>query len=116
MIMLSKNRQPTHPGEILSEEFLNPLQISQGNFAKHLGGSWTQSKVNQIINKKRRVTEAIALDLADALSTTPEFWLNLQYRYDLWFALRAHRSIPLLPKMAEFEHPNYDLSERTLKN
>lgn len=81
--MIPKNRPSTHPGEILLEEFLKPLQLSQEQFAKHLDGSWTQHKVHEIINKKRRVTEAIALDFADALGTSPEFWLNLQNRYDL---------------------------------
>lgn len=97
--MLPKNRPPTHPGEVLLEEFLKPLNISQELFAKHLDGSWTQPKVSEIINKKRRVTEAIALDFADALGTSPEFWLNLQNRYDLWFALQNHEPIPLLPEL-----------------
>ncbi len=97
--MLPKNRPPTHPGEILLEEFLKPLQLSQEQFAKHLDGSWTQPKISEIINKKRRVTEAIALDFADALGTSAEFWLNLQNRYDLWFARQTHAQIPLLPEL-----------------
>lgn len=86
--MLSKNRQPTHPGEILLEEFLKPLKLSQEQFAKHLNGSWKQPKISEIINKKRRITEAIALDFADALGTSSEFWLNLQNRYDLWLLVK----------------------------
>lgn len=82
-IMLPKYRPPTHPGEILLEEFLKPLEISQEQFAKHLDGTWTQPKVSEIINKKRRITEAIALDFSDALGTSLEFWINLQKRYDL---------------------------------
>lgn len=97
--MLPKNRPPTHPGEILLEEFLKPLHLLQEKFAKHLGGTWTQSKISEIINKKRRVTEAIALDFADALGTSPEFWLNLQNRYDLWFALQKHEKIAILPEL-----------------
>lgn len=92
--MLPKKRPPTHPGDILLEEFLKPLGLSQEQFAKHLNGTWTQPKISEIVNKKRRVTEAIALDFADALGTSPEFWLNLQMRYDLWFALQNHQSIP----------------------
>lgn len=97
--MLPKKRAPTHPGEMLLEEFLKPLKLSQEQFAKHLNGSWTQPKISEIINKKRRVTEAIALDFADALGTSPEFWLNLQNRYDLWFALQKHEKIPMLPEL-----------------
>lgn len=99
MKMLPKNRPPTHPGEVLLEEFLKPLQLSQEQFAKYLGGTWTQPKVSEIINKRRRVTETIALDFADALGTSPEFWINLQNRYDLWFAFQSHVRIPLLPEL-----------------
>ena len=81
------------------EEFLKPLRLSQEEFAKHLDGSWTQPKISEIINKKRRVTETIALDFADTLGTSPEFWLNLQNRYDLWFARQKHERIPLLPEL-----------------
>lgn len=97
--MLPKNRAPTHPGEILLEEFLKPLQLSQEQFVTYLGGSWTQPKVSEIINKKRRITEAIALDFSDALGTSPEFWLNLQNAYDLWFAKKQHKRIPLIPEL-----------------
>src|SRR5277367_6622582 len=97
--MLPKNRPPTHPGEILQEEFLKPLQLSQEQFAKHLNDSWTQPKISEIINKKRRITEIIALDFADALGTSPEFWLNLRNRYDLWLARQNHQSIPRLKVM-----------------
>jgi addiction module HigA family antidote len=95
--MLPRKRAPIHPGEILLEEFLNPLQISQGEFANHLGGSWSQPKVSAIVSGKRRITEAIALDFSDALGTSPEFWVSLQARYDLWHELQKHKKIPLLP-------------------
>ena len=91
--MLPKYRSPTHPGEILIEEFLIPLGISQEQFAKHLGGSWTQPKVSAIIHKKRRITESIALDFSDAFGTTPEFWMNLQTKFDLWMAKQTHKKI-----------------------
>ena len=96
--MLPKNRQPNHPGEILLEEFLKPLGISQEQFAKHLGGTWTQPKISAIINKKRGITEAIALDFADVFGTTPEFWLNLQINFDLWDALQVHKKLKKLPR------------------
>lgn len=97
--MLPKDRVPTHPGEVLFEEFLKPLKLSQGQLVQHLGGSWTQPKVSEIINGKRRITEAIALDFADTFGTSAEFWLNLQNHYDLWHARENHTPIPPLPAL-----------------
>src|SRR5689334_22738128 len=95
--MLPKSRKPTHPGEILWEEFLEPLGITQNDFVEHLGGTWTQPKLSALIHGKRDVTESIALDLSDALGTSPEFWINLQSSSDLWKSLQKHKKIPLLP-------------------
>lgn len=97
--MIPKKRPPSHPGEILLEEFLKPLNLSQEQLARHLGGSWTQPKISEIINKKRRITETIALDFADAFGSSPEFWLNLQTVYDLWYARQSHKPIPLLREL-----------------
>ena len=97
--MIPKYRSPVHPGEVLNEEFLKPMELSQEKLAHHLGGSWTQPKISEIINEKRRVTEAIALDFADAFGTSPQFWLNLQANYDLWHARENHRPIPPLPNL-----------------
>jgi addiction module HigA family antidote len=79
--MLPENRIPTHPGEILLEEFLNPLGTSQVAFAKHIGVP-TQ-RINEIVRGKRGITPDTAWLFAQALGTTPEFWLNLQAAYDL---------------------------------
>ncbi len=98
--MLPLKRVPTHPGEILQEEFMKPLNLSQEQLAKHLGGTWTQSKISEIINKKRRITESIALDFADAFGTSSEFWINMQYGYDLWLAKQSHKSIARLPQLS----------------
>jgi addiction module HigA family antidote len=76
--MLPTHRKPTLPGKILLEEFLIPQGISQTEFALHLGGSWTQPKLSAIIHGRRSITEEIALDFADALGTSPEFWVGLQ--------------------------------------
>ena len=97
--MLPKYRSPSHPGEILLEEFLKPMGISQEQFARHLGGTWTQPKISALICEKRSVTEVIALDFADAFGTTAEFWLNLQMRYDLWHAMQKHKKIHRLPRL-----------------
>jgi len=79
--MLPENRIPTHPGEILLEEFLVPMNVSQVAFASHIGVS-TQ-RVNEIVRGKRGVTPETAWLFAEALGTSPEFWLNLQTNYDL---------------------------------
>src|SRR3989344_4645662 len=91
--MLPTHRKPTLPGKILQEEFLVPLGISQVDFAKHLGGAWTQPKLSAIIRGKRSVTEDIALDFADALGTSAEFWLGLQTDIHLWEAAQRRKPI-----------------------
>ncbi len=87
--MLPKNRKPTHPGEMLLEEFLKPHGFTQQSFAKHMG--WTYAKVNEIVNGKRGVSPEVALSLADAFANTPQFWMNLQTQYDLWSAMQDHK-------------------------
>lgn len=91
--MMPTHRKPTLPGKILLEEFLIPLGISQSDFAKHLGGTWTQPKLSAIISGKRSITEEIALDLADALGTSPEFWIGLQNDINLYEAAKRRRKI-----------------------
>jgi addiction module HigA family antidote len=81
---------PFHPGEILIEEFLEPRGLSQRAFARRLG--WTPRKLNEIIKGKRNITASTAIDLAQALDTTPEFWLNLQQAWDLNQAYRLRRA------------------------
>ncbi len=72
---------PIHPGKMLLEEFLQPAGTSQRSFAQKL--NWTVAKLNELINSKRGVTADSALDLAKALHTSPELWMNLQMHYDL---------------------------------
>ncbi len=79
--MLPKNRIPTHPGEILLEEFLKPLGVSQVALAEHLDIS--VQRINELVRGKRGVTPETAWLLAGALGTTPEFWINLQANHDL---------------------------------
>jgi len=79
--MLPENRIPTHPGEILLEEFLVPMNVSQVAFAAHIGVSI--QRVNEIVRGKRGVTPETAWLFAQALGTSPEFWLNLQTNFDL---------------------------------
>jgi addiction module HigA family antidote len=82
--MLPRNRVPTHPGEILLEEYLLPLGITQVAFAEHVGVSL--QRVNEIIRAKRGVTPETAWLFAQALGTTAEFWMNLQANFDLAMA------------------------------
>jgi addiction module HigA family antidote len=79
--MLPTNRRPTHPGEVLLEEFLRPLDISQVRLAEHLAIS--VQRINELINGKRGITPDTAWLLARAFKTSPEFWMNLQTAYDL---------------------------------
>jgi antitoxin HigA-1 len=76
-----KFSNPFHAGEILLEEFLVPLGLSQRAFAKKL--AWTPRKLNEIIKSKRGITAATAIDLSEALGTSPEFWMNFQRTWDL---------------------------------
>ena len=79
--MQPKNRVPTHPGEILLEEFLVPLGQTQVALAEHLGVP--MQRINELVRGKRGITPETAWLLAQAFNTTPEFWLNLQAAYDL---------------------------------
>ena len=79
--MIPENRIPTHPGVILSQEFLGPLGVSQVAFAGHLGVP--VQRINELIRGKRGVTSETAWLLAQALDTSPEFWINLQTAHDL---------------------------------
>jgi len=91
MLMIPKNRPPTHPGEMLLEEFLIPLGITQKEFANHIG--WTYARLNEIVKGHRGVTAESALAIGEALKTGPEFWLNLQRDWDLWHAMQEHQEI-----------------------
>jgi addiction module HigA family antidote len=81
-------RKPTSPGEILSEEFLKPLGLSQRELAEHLGCDY--KVVNRIINERTSITPEMAIKLAAAFETTPDFWLNAQMAIDLW-SLRSQK-------------------------
>lgn len=83
---LPANRPPTHPGEMLLEEFLEPLGISQSAFAVRLGVSFP--RLNEVVRGKRSVTPDTALRLARVLGMSADFWLGLQSDWDLWHAMR----------------------------
>jgi len=87
---LPSKRPPTHPGEMLLEEFLKPLGISQSAFAVRLGISFP--RLNEIIRGKRGVTSDTALRLAHVLGMSADFWLGLQQDWELWHALRSKKA------------------------
>ncbi len=79
--MAKKMMDPIHPGEILMEEFLEPLGISQYRLAKDI--SVSPRRINEIVHGKRSISADTALRLSRFFATTERFWLNLQIRYDL---------------------------------
>jgi addiction module HigA family antidote len=79
--MIPTNRIPTHPGQILLMEFLEPREVPQTRFAEHL--AIPVQRINELVNGKRGVTVDTAQLLGAALGTSPEFWLNLQAAHDL---------------------------------
>src|SRR5512140_618779 len=97
--MYPKNRLPTHPGEILLEEFLIPMNISQVTLAKHLG--IPIQRVNEIVRGKRGITPDTAWLLSQAFGNTPEFWMNLQVTYDLARSQPSGRKITPLAAVTQ---------------
>jgi addiction module HigA family antidote len=87
---LPRHLPPTPPGEMLLEEFLKPLGISQSAFAIRLGVSFP--RLNEIIRGKRSVTPDTALRLARVLGMSADFWLGLQQDWDLWHAMRSEEA------------------------
>jgi len=95
--MLPKNRIPTHPGEILLEEFLDPLGVTQKRFAGHIGVPI--QRINEIVRGRRGVSSETAWLFAEALGTSPEFWVNLQSQHDLARS-KPSKSVPRLRRSA----------------
>jgi len=90
MVRVPTNRPPTHPGEMLLEEFLVPMGISQRELATAINVSY--QRINEIINGRRGVTPSTALRLSKFFGTTADFWMNLQLRWDLYQAQQSERS------------------------
>lgn len=84
MVRIPTNRVPTHPGEMLKEEFLIPMEITQRELADSINVPY--QRINELINGKRGVTPSTALRLAKYFGNTPGFWMNLQLRWDLYRA------------------------------
>lgn len=88
-----KKRKPTHPGTILDEDYIKPLDLNLQKLADRL--SIARNTLFKIRAGRASVTPSIALSLAEAFDTTPQFWLNLQLNYDLWVEENEH--IPVKP-------------------
>jgi addiction module HigA family antidote len=87
--MLTTKRKPVGVGEILIEEFMRPLGLTQGALAAAMGVQ--RKHVNELCNGRRAVTAPTALILARVFGNTPDFWLNVQRRSDLWQAMHSPR-------------------------
>lgn len=90
--MRSLKRKPTTPGEILKEEFLKPLGLTQKQLAEHIGCD--VKVVNRLVNEHCSVSATIALKLGAALNTSPEFWLNAQEALDIYEAAKSLKKLP----------------------
>ena len=84
MIPLPAHREPTHPGEMLLEEFLKPMALTQRHLAEGIHVPY--QRINELVNKKRGMTPSTALRFAKFFGTSADFWMNLQLRWDLYQA------------------------------
>jgi addiction module HigA family antidote len=89
MIRIPNNRTPTHPGEMLLEEFLTPMGLTQRELSRAIHVPY--QRINEIINGRRGVTPSTALRLARFFGNSADFWLNLQLRWDLYFTQQTEK-------------------------
>lgn len=87
MVRIPTHRTPTHPGEMLLEEFLKPMEVTQSELAQRIHVPY--QRINELVNGKRGITPATALRLAKFFGMSAGFWMNLQLRWDLFHAQRA---------------------------
>ena len=87
MVRIPTDRTPTHPGDVLLEEFLRPSGLTQRDLAGAIGVPF--QRVNEIVRGRRGITPSTALRLGKFFETTPDFWLNLQLRWDLHHVRRS---------------------------
>jgi addiction module HigA family antidote len=87
MVRIPTEREPTHPGEMLLEEFLKPMGMTQRELADRIRVPY--QRINELVNRRRGITPSTALRLAKVFGNTPGFWINLQSRWDLYHARSA---------------------------
>ncbi len=104
MVRIPKNGPPTHPGEMLLEEFLKPLKITQSDLADKLGVSYP--RVNELIHGKRGITPDTALRLEKLFGIEAQFWLNLQLAWDLYHVRHSPsaKEIKKIKRLRVFAH------------
>ncbi len=90
MVRVPTHREPTHPGEMLLQEFLRPMEISQRELAERIRVPY--QRVNELINQRRGITPSTALRLARFFGNSASFWMNLQLRWDLFRAQADERA------------------------
>lgn len=91
MVRIPTNRTPTHPGEMLLEEFLNPMGLTQREVADAIHVPY--QRINDIVNGRRGITPSTALRLAKYFNMSPEFWMNVQLRWDMYFAKQDENKV-----------------------
>lgn len=91
MVRIPTARPPTHPGEMLLEEFLNPMHLTQRKLADSIHVPY--QRVNDIVNGRRGITPSTALRLAKFFGMSADFWMNVQLRWDLYFAQQDETSL-----------------------
>ncbi len=91
MVRVPTHRPPTHPGEMLLEEFLHPMGITQKELADHIHVPY--QRINEIVNGRRGITPSTALRLAKFFNMSADFWMNLQLRWDLYFAQQDESNV-----------------------
>jgi antitoxin HigA-1 len=104
MIRIPTHRTPTHPGEMLLEEFLKPMELTQRELADAIHVPY--QRVNEIVNQRRGITPSTALRLAKFFNMSPDFWLNLQMRWDLYFAQQEEAE--QLQSIASYPQPEQE--------
>lgn len=87
MIRIPTHRTPTHPGEMLLEEFLVPMGLTQRELSDAINVPY--QRINEIVNGKRGMTPSTALRLAKFFGVSADFWMNIQLRWDLYFAIQS---------------------------
>lgn len=107
MVRIPSHRPPTHPGEMLLEEFLNPMGLSQRDVAEGIRVPY--QRVNELVNGRRGITPSTAFRLAKFFGTTPDLWMNLQLRWDLYHAQESRGEGPM-----ELVLPGANVSEEVV--
>jgi addiction module HigA family antidote len=102
MVRIPTHRIPTHPGEMLSEEFLTPMKITQRQLA--IAVNIPYRKINEIVNQRRAMTPAMALRLSKFFGMSADFWMNIQLRWDLYHTQRSE--IKVLKTIKPYRIPN----------